>query len=120
MGLVARRRLKLWELKPQFHCAVLGTCLSMDDLRKVIRQSGVELAGKPSDSDLHATLVGQAEENRRVSRNLQKMLDRKYKRWIQTLARCRESAQLEQRWRMAMESGDIAGTFWAILTHGIR
>ena len=116
-GLAARRRLKLWELKPQFHCAILGTCLTMDDLRKVMPQSGVELAGKPSDYDLHATLVSQAEENGRATRNLQKMLDRKYKRWIQALARCRESAELEQCWRTAMESGDIAGSFWAIVTH---
>ncbi len=56
MGLATSRRLELWELKPYLH-AILGTCLSMDDLRKVMRQTGVELAGRPRDYDLQATLV---------------------------------------------------------------
>ena len=116
-GLTANRRLKLWEVRPHFHCAILGTCLSMEELRKVMRQSGVEMENQPSHYDLHTCLVTRAEEKNRASRNLHKMLDQKYKRWIQVLSKCRESAELEQHWKDAMESGDIAGVFWALMTH---
>ncbi|MGD2118095.1 MAG: DUF2325 domain-containing protein [Chromatiales bacterium] len=111
------RRLKLWELRSHFHCAILGTCLSMDELRKVMRQSGVQLDVQASDYDLHATMVGLAEEKNRASRNLHKMLDRKYKRWINAIGRCRDALVLRRHWIDAMDSGDIPGTFWAIMTH---
>ena len=116
-ALTAKRRLKLWETKPHFHCAILGTCLSVDDLRKVMRQSGVVMQNAPTDYDLHAMMVGQAEEKSRASRNLHKMLDRKYKRWIQALSKYKESDDLVRYWDEAMESGELPGAFWAIMTH---
>ncbi|MCG8428167.1 MAG: DUF2325 domain-containing protein, partial [Chromatiales bacterium] len=118
-GLVNKRRLKLWETNPNFHCAILGTCLSMDDLRKILRQSGVTLEGQYTDYELHATLVMQGEEKGRAAKNMQKMLDRKYSRWIQLLSRCKQNSELEEYWRSAMETGDIAGMFWAIMTHPV-
>ena len=45
----APRRLKLWELEHRFHCAVLGTCLTLPELHKLIRQAGIELEPKHSD-----------------------------------------------------------------------
>ena len=89
MQLLPTRRLKIWEIKHSFHCTILGTCLTMEELRKVMRQSGVVLEKKPSDYDLHATMVVQVESKGRTSRNINRMLDRKYKRWIQALSRCK-------------------------------
>ncbi|PLX60647.1 hypothetical protein [Sedimenticola selenatireducens] len=54
------RRLKLWELEHRFHCAVLGTCLTLPELHKLIRQAGIELEPKHSDYDAHTALVGSA------------------------------------------------------------
>ena len=117
MQLLPTRRLKIWEIKHSFHCTILGTCLTMEELRKLMRQSGVVLEKKPSDYDLHATMVGQVESKGRTSRNINRMLDRKYKRWIQALSRCKEEKELRHHWLEARESGEIAGIFWVIMTH---
>ena len=113
----ARVRTKLWELHPRFHCPVLGTCLSIDELNKVMRQSGASLKSRVTDYELHVTLVTQAQERSLVTKNLQKTLDRKYQRWIKRISPCRSHEELNQHWRQAKSEGDIAGAFWATLTH---
>ncbi len=70
-----------------------------------------------TDYDLHSAMVHASGEKSRAARNLNKMLDRKYERWIQLLAKCSDNGELEQHWKDAMGSGDIAGCFWAVMTH---
>lgn len=113
----ARGRSKLWELRSHIHCSILGTCLSMAELHKLIRRSGVDMRGSFSDYELHATMVMQAEKRGPTARNMQKMLDRKYARWIKSFATCRCDSELEQQWQSALDSGEIAGPFWALMTH---
>ncbi len=112
-----KRRLKLWELKAHFHCAMLGTCLSMAEVRKLVRQSGIAVAANSSDHVLHSSLVNAAGSSNRAAKNLHKYLDRKYRRWIQNAASLQSSEELIQHWRAAMVTGDIAGSFWALMTH---
>ena len=76
------RRLKLWQLSLYMHCPIIGTCLSMSELRKVQRQCGLELPEGHSDYQLHTCLVSLAEQNGPSTRRLQKLLDAKYQRWI--------------------------------------
>ena len=111
------RRLKLWEIKPRFHYAILGTCLTMAELRKVVRQSGVIPEERPSDYDLHAVIVAQAEQSGRAARNVPEMLDTKCRRWVRASSKCRDSQGLARHWQGALASGDIAGTSWALMTH---
>lgn len=111
------RRKKLWEVESILTCPILGTCLSMEDLRKVVRQCGITFEERPSDYDLHTTMVEQANRKGKASRYMHKVMDRKYDRWIQLLAHCRESAELERYWQAALDSGDIPGNYWAIMTH---
>ncbi len=94
VAMKSNRRLKFWEIKSHFHCAILGTCLSMDELRKVTRQSSIVMEGRPSDYELHGIMLGQVDEKSVAARNLHKMLDRKYKRWIQAIPRCCDTRQL--------------------------
>jgi len=112
----APRRLKLWELEHRFHCAVLGTCLTLPELHKVIRQAGIVLEPKQSDYDAHNALVGKAGQECHAARLLTRLLDRKYRTPIQQLAR-RDKRELAGYWQQALQAGDIAGPFWALVTH---
>jgi len=112
-----RRRLRIWEIKPQYHCALIGTCLTMDELRKVMRQCGVSLARPSTDYELHGTLVGQSSERNRASQRLQKLLERKFRRCTQAAHALRDSAALEAYWTERSREGDIAGPFWVVLSH---
>lgn len=113
----SKRRSLVWELPSKLHCALVGTCLTMDETRKIIRQSNARVPDQSSDYTYHATLVGEASEKSRASKSLHKMLDKKYARWIKGIPSGSSSDALEDLWLEAIQSGDIAGPFWAIATH---
>jgi len=110
-------RRRLHELDRSYHCAILGTCLSLQELYKVLRQSGITLPPGASDYDAHRSLVGASGRGGHAARRLQRFLDRKYQRSIASLGLCHTPQALEQAWQEALKQGDIAGTFWALVTH---
>ena len=111
------QRYKLWELDHSFHCAILGTCVTMTELRKALRQSGLLLDPNASDYDAHRTVVARAGEACRSSQLLNKLLDRKYQRIIKQFSQLNTDCELSTAWQQANQSGDIAGPFWALATH---
>lgn len=58
---VARKghRRKLWELPHAFHCALIGTCLPVAEMRRPLPCSGYDISNMSGDSP-HAVVVGQS------------------------------------------------------------
>ncbi|WP_428608820.1 DUF2325 domain-containing protein [Sedimenticola sp.] len=110
------RRLRIWEVERRFHCAILGTCLTLHELHKVIRQAGIILDPKHTDYDAHNALVASAGQEGRAARLLSRLLDRKYRTPISRLPKG-DSQALSHYWHQALQSGDVAGPFWALVTH---
>jgi len=111
------KRKKLWQIDTSFYCAILGTCLTIAELEKVARQCKIPLQQDLTDYDLHRTFVSTANRSCPSSRQLNKLLDKKYKTPINRLSKCRSHHALGEHWADAMISGDIAGIFWAISSH---
>lgn len=111
-----KRPCKLWELHSRYHCPIIGTCIDMDELRKLLRQGGVEIE-QSSEYELHGILVGHADSQNRLSKLLQKYLEKKYTAHRKRFAAAKTPEGLLGFWREAWKIGDIAGAFWAVLTH---
>jgi hypothetical protein len=111
------RRKKLWQIDSSFYCAILGTCLTIVDLEKVARQCKISVEPNISDYDLHRMFVSTAHSSCPSTRQLNKLLDKKYRTAINQLVKCRCPKELEVRWEQALEAGQVAGLFWAISTH---
>ena len=111
------QRRKLWEIRPDLHCSILGTCLSYADLLKIGRKAGFVPAEQATEYDVHNYFVHRAEEPDRLARLMHKALDAKYRAAIHTsqMARCEES--LDAFWSRAVDKGDIPGPYWALVTH---
>ncbi len=110
-------RKKLWQLDNGYHCPIIGTCLSMYDLKKVAKQLNLNIPNDSADYAIHGYFVGEAKEHGLVSRKLQKLLDRKYQLAVSQFSRASSSDEVDKMWREAHESGDIPGPFWAVMTH---
>ncbi len=110
-------RRKLWEVGPNLHCSILGTCLSYADLLRTGRRAGYVSLEEASEYEVHKYFVRCAQEPERLARLMQKMLDAKYRTAIHASqsARCRVS--LEAFWSDALARGDIPGPYWALATH---
>jgi hypothetical protein len=70
-----------------------------------------------TDYELHRSFVGVAAEPGYAARRLHKHLDQKYRTAIRRFARAQSDTVLETLWGEAVESGDLAGAYWALVTH---
>ena len=111
------RRKKLWELDRCHHCSVIGTCLTLAELRQIQRRLGGAAQALDTDYDIHRAFVAAAREAIFASRLIHKLLDRKYKTAIQNLSKAQKAAEVKAYWNTALAGGDIAGAYWALLTH---
>lgn len=110
------RRRRLWELSHASHCPLVGVCMPLGALRKLVGKvtGGAVLA---DDYEVHVGVVTECGARNRLSEALQKELERRY---VQVLARFRtakDTHTVAALWRAAVTNGDVAGAFWAGLTH---
>lgn len=82
---VSRVRKKLWKLDIHFHCAVIGTCFTLAELQRLARKLNVEKSHGATDYKLHRFFVGSVRKPGIYSRQLQKLLDKKFARTVKQL-----------------------------------
>jgi len=111
------QRTKLCELDTQFHCSIIGTCLTLKELRQIYRKVKFLPKSNMSDHELHRIFVGIAGESDYANRKLQKHLDQKYQRIIKQCAKIQSASDLKTMWQNAIDSGEVAGAYWALVTH---
>jgi hypothetical protein len=113
---VPNRRLKLWELEDNHHCPVVGTCLTLSEIKKIARRSGFN--GRDFDEyRLHVEAVSISSTRNDASEAMQKLLDRKFALQIRRFDEARTPEEVLAIWNRHLEQGDVAGALWAALTH---
>lgn len=112
---VAKRK-RVWELV-DLQCPIIGTCLTLGELRKIARQSDVEFPENVSEFDIHSYFVSCCKEPSRVARLVSKKLDRKYAGKLRRYGTCRDDDAIRALWVEDRERGDIPGPFWAVISH---
>jgi hypothetical protein len=115
-GSAAGRR-KIWQLDRPFHCSILGTCLSLQELRILCRKLRITVQAPLSAYELHRSFVAVAAEPTAAARRLHKHLDRKYWATILRYTRAHSAPALEALWEAAVECGEWTGAYWALATH---
>jgi Uncharacterized protein conserved in bacteria (DUF2325) len=111
------KRHKLWELEERFHCSVIGTCLSLDELRQICRKAQISFRSPPTDHELHSSFVNIAGEAVFATRLVNKQLENKYRQMVRRFKQAHEPEQLAALWDEALNSGEVAAAFWALVTH---
>jgi len=114
-----RQRLKLWELDRAWHCALLGVSLGGADLRAVAAKSATlkSKAREASDFELHVAALRFVCRDRDLGKALTKALDRKHARIVAQLAKIDDPDQLLAQWSELVAQGDLAGAYWALMSH---
>ncbi len=73
----ARRR--IWEIIGASHCSIIGTCLTIAELRKIARRTGfLGDEARYGDYQIHGLFVEKMHDENVVARAVQKHLDTKY------------------------------------------
>ncbi|HIO97226.1 MAG TPA: hypothetical protein EYG71_04795, partial [Leucothrix sp.] len=110
-------RLKFWEMKSRYHCAVLGTCLTLKELRIIAKKADIDDINQWDDYDMHVSFIRILSDKSHISILVTKALDQKYALIIKQLSKTKNEDNRIDVWNKAVETGDVAGAFWAILTH---
>jgi hypothetical protein len=110
------RRRRIWELGHTCHCPLVGVSMPIGILRKLVGKvtGGTVLA---DDYEIHVGAVSECGTRNRLSEVLQKELERRYAPIVQRFRAARTTEAVAELWQAAVAGGDVAGAFWAGLTH---
>lgn len=110
------RRRRLWELTHACHCPVVGVCIPLDTLRRLVNKA---LGGKAlaDDYEVHVGAVAECAHRNRLSEALQDELERRYVQEVRHFKSAKTVQALAALWSQAIRQGDVAGAFWAALVH---
>ncbi|BCG63173.1 MAG: hypothetical protein methR_P0867 [Methyloprofundus sp.] len=106
---------RLWQLDHNYHCAIIGTCLTIAEVKKLLKQLRIGTHGY-SAYELHSTIVTIIADNAFPSKKVQNFLDKKFKLIVQQVKKM-SAEELMGFWRAALYSGDMIGAFWAVMMH---
>ena len=109
-------RRRLWQIDRSYHDSLIGTCLSLQELKELCRKLKIPVQ-KPANDDAKRSLVGVASEASPAARRLHKHLDRKYWHTILHFTGAHSTAALETLWKEAAATGELADAYWALATH---
>jgi hypothetical protein len=112
------KRAKLSELDSNIHCSIIGTCLTTGELRKLVPRYAPALDRKTaSDLEIHHTAVELSTLGEAAAKELNKALDTRHALALKRFKAAGDETALAAMWNEALAHGDVAGSYWALMTH---
>lgn len=113
---IGSRRRRLWELDAHAHCPVIGVCLPIAALRRLVDKAfgGQTLA---DDYELHCGVIAECRGRTPVAERVHKALDARYALALQRASRLKTEDALGAWWSAQADGRELPGAFWAVLTH---
>ncbi|MGF6275000.1 hypothetical protein ABIB38_003397 [Massilia sp. UYP11] len=110
------RRRRVWELSHACHCPLVGVGLPLGGLRKLVEKV---TGGKVlhDDYDIHVGTVSECAMRTPLADAVQKELERRYAQHVQRFRAAKTTGEVGAMWDAAVAAGDVAGAFWAGLSH---
>lgn len=111
-------RRNIWELRSTSPCSIVGTCITLPELRKIAKKLRlIDDKRHIADYDLHGLAVSRLDSDNDVSRALQKHLDAKFEGLIRKAKSLSKDESFIAFWEEAIDNGFMPGAYWACLTH---
>lgn len=108
-------RRTIWELASNLHCSICGTCMSINEQRKMLKRLRIDDQNY-RDYEIHAIFSNNLHRENKLSRMVNSYLNKKYRWEIERYATMEES-QLMSIWQEKIKEGDICGLFWVMVTN---
>jgi hypothetical protein len=111
------RRYRIWEIPGTVQCSIVGTCLDRRDIRALMRKGKVRAQPGATEYQIHGYFVQEATKPGLIGQLIHKTLDRKYAPQVARVGRIRDPEALKAHWDDACAKGQVAGAYWALLSH---
>lgn len=106
---------QLWEIDSHLLCSVCGTCLSMEEQRRLLRKLDIK-ERDCSDYEVHALMVRYGDYLNKISYQVNKLLNQKYRYDIVSYGHLAEE-EFRALWEEHYARGDVCGLYWVAVTH---
>jgi hypothetical protein len=109
------RRRRLWEFENHAFCPMIGVCLPMGALRRLVNKvvGGQTMA---QDYELHCGVITECKQRSPLSNAVQRELDQRYVLPLRQAALCKTTESLSTWWKEHSDL-ELGGALWATLTH---
>ncbi|KNZ33064.1 MAG: hypothetical protein AD742_08350 [Methylibium sp. NZG] len=106
----------MWELGSHAHCPVIGVCLPIHALRRLVTKAAGAQASA-DDYELHCGAITDCKRRGPIAEAVQRELDRRCALALRQTALAKTTEALRTWWCEASQGKDLAGALWATLTH---
>ena len=110
-------RKKIWEIEGCYKCALIGTCLSRNELRTLARERVFALDPGCDDYQLHGRFIGFSAEDAPQGKALDSYLEKKYRPAAKKYRHRQTDQELKALWDEDLAAGRVDSAWWAIMTH---
>ncbi len=111
------KRKKIWEISSEYLCSIIGTCLTLEDVRTAFSKADVKIPEGFTDYNIHGMAVNLASDFSRFSNKVNDMLDKKHCSEIYTASKCATVKELKTFWEKSYAEGNISGAYWALISN---
>lgn len=110
-------RRRIWQIDAGMHCSVLGTCLTLNDLHLLARRARYRIDPGTTAYKLHSCFVDMMVYPNDLSKQVDKELERRYRKAAETIRGARTEQEIEARWKEVAAQGHVAGAYWGAMSH---
>jgi len=83
----------------------------------IVEKAGYCITAGTPDYNIHGTAVSLCKDENKLSKIVQKTLENKYRRETALFADLVTEQEVRRHWKEALDSGNIPGAYWAVMTH---
>lgn len=107
-------RRQSWMIHSHFKCPVIGTCLSLEKQKRILKKTGHSIKNRTS-YEIHGIFVHSLSNKNTLSKRIDAYLNEKFKYEIAEFSGLDRSLFLDA-WKTHFKKGEIAGLLWVAAT----
>lgn len=111
------RAKKIWEIEQCYKCALIGTCLTRQELRSLARERVYVIEPGHDDYLLHAEFIRISDAQDARGKALHKYLAKKYQSLSRKYLSVATDAEISEMWDKHLAEGLLDSAWWSVLTH---
>ncbi|MCD6224985.1 MAG: DUF2325 domain-containing protein [Deltaproteobacteria bacterium] len=101
---------RIWEIQNNFKCPVIGSCLTIDEQRRILKKTGHKIK-KMKSHEIHRAVMWHINDENPVSIKTERYLNHKYRKVISEFGSMEQESFFAQ-WKKGFRNGKMDGLFY--------
>jgi len=108
---------KIWEIEGCYKCALIGTCLTSGELRKLARERIYAAEPGMDAYQLHGHFIQLSGQTNASSQALHTYVEKKYRSLVKKYRYVFTDDAIKELWDEDVREGRVDSAWWAVMTH---